>query len=338
MKTLVLEQEHRLVAAERPLVDQPGKAVVKIRSIGICGTDTSAYKGDFPMLTYPRVLGHELAGELVSVPENNAQGLRVGDRVVIEPYMYCGQCYPCRIGRTNCCERLNVLGVHVDGGMAEYLSHDLHLVHKAPEHLPWEHLTMVEPLTISVHAVHRIAPQPGEHVLITGAGTIGLLAAQYAAAKGAVPIIVDMLEKRLRIAEELGIRHTINASLTDPAETVRKITGGTMAEAMIEASGSPNAVRSAIDLVAFAGRVALVGYSKREVTLPTFMIKRKELDILGSRNSAREFPLAIRLIGEGKIKLDPLITNVIDFDELPEYFRRMTERPDDYLKVIARLG
>ena len=338
MKTLILERERRLVAAERPRADHPGRAVVKIRGIGICGTDTSAYKGDFPMITYPRVLGHELSGEIVSVPEPDEQGLRPGDRVVIEPYMYCGRCYPCRIGRTNCCERLNVLGVHVDGGMAEYISHDPRLVHKAPDNIPWEHLTMVEPLTISVHAVHRIAPQPGEHVLITGAGTIGLLAAQYARAKGAVPIVVDILDKRLRIAEKVGVLHTVNAARTNPAEAVREITGGTMAEAMIEASGSPDAVRSAIDLVAFAGRVALVGYTKREVTLPTYMITRKELDIFGSRNSAREFPLAIRLIADGVIRLDPLITNVVDFDELPEYFRRVMERPDDYLKIIAKLG
>lgn len=336
MKTLILQNEHEMNIIDIPRNDREGKTIVKIKSIGICGTDTSAYKGDFPMISYPRILGHELAGEIVSVPDND-RGIQVGDRVVVEPYMYCGTCYPCSIGKTNCCENLKVLGVHLDGGMTEYIAHDLHLIHKTPDHVPWEHLTMVEPLTISIHGVHRIDPKPGEHVVITGAGTIGLLAAQVVLQAGAVPILIDMLEKRLQLANQLGIQHTINPNEKDPVEAVHELTGGRMAEALIEASGSPAAVRSAIDLVAFAGRISLVGYSKREVTLPTFMITRKELEIRGSRNSAREFPLAVELITGGKVKVDPIITNVIDFDELPEYFERVTENPNDYLKIIARL-
>ncbi len=337
MKTLILQNEHEMRFIDMPRNDPEGKAIVQIKSIGICGTDTSAYKGDFPMISYPRILGHELAGEIVSVPDND-RGIQAGDRVVIEPYMYCGACYPCSIGKTNCCENLKVLGVHVDGGMTEYIAHDLHLIHKTPDPVPWEHLAMVEPLTISLHGVHRIDPTPGEHVVITGAGTIGLLAAQVVLQAGAVPILVDMLEKRLQLAHRLGIEHTINPNEQDPVEAVRKLTGGRMAEALIEASGSPAAVRGAIDLVAFAGRISLIGYSKREVTLPTFMITRKELDIRGSRNSAREFPLAIELITGGKVKVDPIITHVIDFDELPNYFQLITNHPNDFLKIIAKLN
>lgn len=336
MKALLLEEPKKFKFIERPEIDEKNKVVIKVKAAGICGSDLSSYKGIFPLVTYPRVPGHEIAGEVVYVPEND-KGIKIGDKVTLEPYKYCGECYPCSIGRTNCCEDLKVIGVHVDGGMAEYYAHDLHLVHKVPDSISWEHVPMIEPLTISIHGVHRVDVKEGEYVVVTGGGTIGLLAAQFVLTLGAVPIMVDPMDNRLKLAESLGIKYTLNPMTQDVVKEISNITKGRMAEVVVEASGAPSAVKSAIDYVSYAGRVSLVGYPKSDIPLPTFLFTKKELDVRGSRNSAKEFPLAIKLIEEGKVIVEPIITNIIEFEEMPEYFELITQNPNDYLKVIAKL-
>lgn len=336
MKALFLEKakEFRMVDISRP--DEKGKVVIKVKAAGICGSELSAYKGIFPMGIYPRTLGHEVGGEVVSAPAND-RDIKAGDRVALDPFKYCGTCYPCSKGRTNCCENLKVISVHENGAYMEYYSHDIHLVHKAPDTMPWEHIAMIEPLTIAIHGVHRAEVEEGEHVVVTGAGPIGLLVAQFVLCKGGIPIVIDIMDKRLDIARYLGITYTFNPAAQDVVKEISNITRGRMAEVVVEASGAPAAVKSSLDYVANAGRISLVGYSNAEVPLPTFMFTKKELDVRGSRNSAREFPLAIQLIHEGAVKVESLITNVIEFEQLPEYYKLITENPNDFLKVIAKL-
>lgn len=336
MKALFLEGAKNFKMSDIPRNDDKDKVTIKVKAIGICGTEISAYKAVFPMGVYPRTLGHEIAGEVVRVPENN-KDIKIGDRVALDPYKYCGTCYPCSIGRTNCCEDLKVIGVHENGAYMEYFSHDIHLIHKAPDDMPWEHIALIEPLTISIHGVHRAGVKKGEHVVITGAGATGLLAAQFVLYLEAIPILVDPMEKRLEIAKKLGVEYTFNPMTQDVIKEIKKVTNGRMAEAVVEASGAPAAVRSAIDYVSYAGRISLVGYPKDDIPLPTFLFTKKELDVRGSRNSAKEFPLAIQLIAENKINLDPIITNIIKFDQIPEYFELLMKNPNDYLKVIAKL-
>ena len=175
------------------------EVLIKVRGMGICGSDIAAYKGINPLVTYPRIIGHEIAGEVLEAPEGETE-IMPGDRVVIEPCVYCGKCYPCMNKKTNCCENLTVRGVHIDGGMSEFCFHPRHLVHKVPDTVSWKHLAMVEPLTISIHAVKRARLAKGEHLVVTGAGPIGLLAALYALVIGAVPILVDPIDERLAFA------------------------------------------------------------------------------------------------------------------------------------------
>jgi len=312
------------------------EVLIKVRSLGICGSDIGAYMGTNPLVSYPRIIGHEVAGEVVEVPENETE-LAVGDHVVLEPYVYCGNCYPCNNERTNCCENLTVLGVHIDGAMAEYFSHPRHLVHKVPDDIPWNLLAMVEPLTISMHAVHRSRVKKGEHVVITGSGPIGLLAAQYVLALEALPIVVDLVQERLEFAKQLGVQHVVNLQQGDPVEAIKTITGGRMAQVVIEASGNAAAVRSTIDYVSYAGRIALVGWPKNEISLPTAMFTKKELDIVGSRNSYHAFPESIELIAGKKVDVAAVISKTISFAEVPALVSDIAANPGNYLKVIALL-
>lgn len=337
MKALFLEDTKVFKMKDIPMKEEQNKVTIKVKTMGICGSDISAYKGVLPLGTLPRVLGHEIAGEIVSVPKND-KGLKAGDKVAVEPYKYCGKCYPCSIGRTNSCENMRVIGVHENGGYMEYINHDIHLVHKVPEDMSPIHAAMVEPLTISMQAVDRVLVKKGEHVVITGAGTIGLLAALYVKYLGAVPIVVDPAVKRLEIAKELGMDYVFDPVNEDVVEKISRITNKKMAEVVIEASGAVAAVKSSIDYVSYTGRISLVGYPNEEIPLPTFLITKKELDIKGARNCVKKFPEAIQLIYEGKVNVKPIITNVIGFEEMPEYFKKISKNPNDYLKVIAEIN
>lgn len=336
MKALFLKEAKKFEFQDISLENSEEKITIKVKALGICGSEISAYKGVFPLGIFPRTLGHELAGEVVYAPEN-AKGVVEGDHVVLEPYVYCGKCYPCSVGKTNACENLEVIGVHRNGGYMEYYAHDKDLVHKIPKDMPFEYGAMVEPLTISLHGVHRANVKAGESVVITGAGAIGILAAQYVKYLGAVPIVIDPLDKRLELCKGLGIDHIINPSRQNAVDEIREMTGGRMAEALVEASGAVSAIKSAIDYVAYTGKVSLVGYSHGEIPLPTFMFTKKELDVNGSRNSANEFPLAIDLIDKGAIDVKAMITNLIDFEEMPAYFEKITNTPSEFIKVIAKL-
>jgi len=336
MKAVLLKQPKDIGIVDIQRQDDEKKVTLAVVAMGICGSDIAAYKGISPSVTYPRILGHEVAGEVVSVPEND-QGIGIGDRVIVEPYRYCGSCYPCQLGRTNCCEDMRVIGVHEDGGMCEYYSHELKWIHKVPDSIPWKYIPMIEPLSIAIHGIHRLDVHAGEHVAITGAGTIGLLAAQVALHVDAVPILIDPIPKRLEIAQKIGVSHVFDPTKDDLAQGIKDITGGRMVEAFLEASGAPAAIRSSLNLIHYAGRVALLGWPKEEVQLPTYLITRKELDVRGSRNSAREFPLAIELLEQDSVKVDSIVTHVIDFDEIPEYIKLVSEHPANYVKVIAKV-
>lgn len=337
MKSVYLERPKDIYIKEIEEVLCPsGYAKIKVRAVGICGSDVSAYKGTSPMCTYPRIIGHEIVGEIVEVNDTSSN-FNVGDRVILEPYVYCGRCYPCLNGRTNSCENLKVLGVHIDGGMREYISHPLQLIYRLPEGFPDEDAVMVEPLSIALHALHRLRVKEGEHVAIFGGGQIGNLSAQGVLTMGAIPILIDLLDERLEIARGVGIRNTLNPKRDDIAERIKEITNGRMAECVVEATGALSAIRSSIEVSAYTGRIALVGWPNQEVSLPTALITRKELDIYGSRNSVGEFPKAIELISSKKVNVKPLISKVVSLEEIPEYVKMLAETPERFLKVIGRL-
>ena len=310
-----------------------GEALIKVRAAGICGSDIGAFRGTNPLVSFPRIIGHEIVGEVLSIPEDNARGIKAGDRVIVDPYLYCGTCYPCSVGRTNCCTDLKVLGVHVEGGMAEYMTHPADMLWKLPDDMPWDIAPMAEPLTIALHGIHRGELAAGEHVAIIGAGPIGLLAAMAALAYGAEPIVIDVVDERLEFARELGVRYTINSAAQDVVQKVSEYTKGRMAELVMECSGANAAVRSTLDIVSNAGRITLTGWPKKETPLPTDAITRKEVDIRGARTSANEFEEAIDLIYTGKVDVRKILTKVVGMDETPETIIDIEKNPGNYMKV-----
>lgn len=334
MKAVYMEKPWNIEISDVQMPDpKEGEALLRVKSAGICGSDIGAFRGTNGLVSYPRIIGHEIAGEVISIPENNKNGIKPGDRVIVDPYLYCGHCYPCSIGRTNCCVDLKVLGVHVDGGMAEYFCHPADMLLKVPDDMPWDIIPLAEPLTIALHGIHRLNLKAGEHIAINGAGPIGLLAAMVALHYGAEPIMIDLVKERLDFAKSLGVQYTINLREEDLVEKVSEYTNGRMAECVMEASGANSAIRATLDIVSHAGRIALTGWPKQETPIPTDMITRKEVDVRGARTSAGEFPEAIDLIYHQKVDARRILTKVISIDEAPETIRDIEKNPGDYMKV-----
>lgn len=339
MRAIKLEEPWKIacVDIEKP-EPKEGEALIRIVTAGICGSDIGAFRGTNGLVTYPRVIGHELAGVVEKIPEPNKNGIKVGDRVVVDPYVYCKDCYPCRIGRTNCCTSLQVLGVHIDGGMAEYFTHPADLLVKVPEDMTWEEAAMAEPLTISLHGIHRGGLKAGEYCAIIGAGPIGLVAGMVAQAYGGHAILLDLVQERLDFAKSLGIEYVINVGEEDAIAKIYQITGGDMAQQVMECSGANVAVRNTLDYVSHAGRITLTGWPKKETKLPTDMITKKEIDIRGARTSAGEFEEALELIRSKRVDMDKILTKVISMEEAPETIRDIEKNPGEYMKVVVRVA
>ena len=339
MKAVKLEKprEIALVELEKP-VPGPGEALIRIKTAGICGSDIGAFRGTNSLVSYPRVIGHELAGIIESIPEDNPKGFKMGDKVIVDPYLYCGDCYPCSIGRTNCCTSLKVLGVHVDGGMAEYFCHPANMLVKMPDDMSWTDAAMAEPLTISLHGIHRGGLKAGEYCAIIGAGPIGLLAAMIAQAYDAHAILIDLVQERLDFARELGVEYVINSGTEDAEARVREITGGHMAQQVMECSGANAAVLSTLKLVSNAGRITLTGWPKNETPMPTDVITKKEVDIRGARTSAGEFEEAIELIYTRKVDVQKILTKTISLAEAPETVIDIEKNPGNYMKLVVNIA
>ena len=339
MKAIKLAEPWNIscVEMEKP-TPKEGEALIKVVAAGICGSDIGAFRGTNGLVSYPRVIGHELAGIVESIPENNKNGIKVGDRVVVDPYLYCGHCYPCSIGRTNCCTDLKVLGVHVDGGMAEYYCHPADMLIKIPEGMTWEQAAMAEPLTISLHGIHRGGLKAGEFCAIYGAGPIGLVAGMVAEAYGAHAIVIDLVQERLDFAKKVGIEYVINSGKEDPIAKVAEITGGMMAQQVMECTGANPCVRGCLDLVSNAGRITLTGWPKKETSLPTDVITKKEVDIRGARTSAGEFQEALELIATKRVDIDQILTKTVTMDEAPATIVDIEKNPGNYMKVVVRVA
>ena len=326
------------VEQEKPTCGK-GQALLKIMTAGICGSDIGAFRGTNGLVSYPRIIGHELAGIIEEIDEsNNPKGFKVGDEVIVDPYLYCGHCYPCSIKRTNCCTSLHVLGVHVDGGMAEYFAHPADMLVKMPDNMDWILAAMAEPLTISLHGVHRGSLKAGEWTAIYGAGTIGVLAGMAAEAYGAHAIVIDIVQERLDFAKSVGIEHVINSAKEDVVAKVMELTNGDGAQLVMECTGANPCIRQTLDIVSNAGRITLTGWPHKETSLPTDVFTKKELDIRGARTSAGEFEEAIELITSGRVDIRKILTKTVKIEEAPETIIDIEKNPGNYLKVVVKVG
>lgn len=339
MKTLSIIKPQQLVLEnnEKPVLKE-GYAIIEIKYCGICGSDVTAFKGTNPTMKYPiHGLGHEGVGTVSEVGENDF-GIKVGDRVALEPYIPDFTCNMCKMGRYNNCEHLSVAGVHTDGMMTEYFSHPLQLIHKLPDSLSFEEAALAEPLTIGIHGAIRAKVKENDNVVIFGAGTIGLMAAFSCLSKGATPIIVDINDSRLKVTEEkLKFKYTINSANDNVVEKIKEITGGELCDAMIECTGSQAVLSNMHEYVRNGSTIALVGWPKGLTEINQTRIMQKELDICPSRNSCNNFREAINLINSGNENIKKMITKTIELEDVEDTIVDMIQNPGDYLKVVVRI-
>lgn len=310
-----------------------GFSIIKMKRIGICGTDMHAYKGTQPYFTYPRILGHELAGEFIE--GDGADDFVTGDAVTIIPYFNCDNCIACRNGKPNCCSSLKVFGVHIDGGMMDIISVPSYALVKSGG-LSYDALALVEPFAIGAHGVRRAALQKGEFVLVIGAGPIGLGAMEFARIAGAAVIALDINERRLQFCKDhLKVPYTINANTDDVLAQLKEITKGDMPTVVIDATGSQKAINDALQYLAHGGRFILIGLQKEAISFSHPEFHKRESTLMSSRNATREdFIQVINSIKNGDI--DPLIyiTHRVKFEGFKEVFDIWMNAASGVIKAV----
>jgi 2-desacetyl-2-hydroxyethyl bacteriochlorophyllide A dehydrogenase len=335
MKALVCMKPGTLTYVDLPSpVHQPHHAIVRIRKICICGTDLHAFEGTQPYFSYPRILGHELSGELVDV--DFAPGFQKGDKVTFLPYLNCGTCVACRAGKTNCCVKLQVCGVHIDGGMADYYSIPTRLL-VSSQGLSLTELAMVEPYAIGAHGIRRANIQSGEFVFVMGAGPIGLCAMEFARLCGAEIIVADTNPFRLNFCKtKWGISHVIHADDQDMIGQLMELTNGELPTVVIDASGNRKALNRGINYLAHGGRYILIGLQKDELVFSHPEFHKKESTLMSSRNATREdFDTVIYNMKNNLIHPLTLISNRVKFEEAAARFSEWLEPSGNTIKVIV---
>jgi L-gulonate 5-dehydrogenase len=336
MKAAVFDAPFRMHVGfwEQPVPD-PNEVVVAVKAAGICAGDMHIYSGKSPYADFPIIGGHEICGEIASLGEK-VLNFEVGQLVTIEPFLSCGTCYPCRIGKPNCCARLQIIGVHRPGGYAEFVLVPATHLHLVPSSLPPLWAALAEPVTIGIHACHRAEIHPSEYVLVLGCGPIGLAIIEVALAKKACVVAVDINEQRLETARGLGAK-VLPGGDQLVAEVLQQ-TSQEGAPVVIEATGNPAVIESTVHLVASGGRIVIVGLTSRAVGVqfPGLDFTRKELTILGSRTEVNCFPEALALLASGDINF-PRAATEFSLWSAPEVFEDLWKCPGQIQKGVLVL-
>lgn len=338
MKTVLINKPFEIAVVDTPKPEaKEGEALLKIMYGGICGADVASYTGNQPFTTYPRIPGHEFSAQIVTIPEND-KGLKAGDIVTCNPYFNCGECYSCKRGFVNCCTDNKTMGVQRDGSFCEYVSMPVERINSG-KGLNAKQLALVEPFTISYHAVNRGKVQAGDKVLVVGAGPIGLFALIAAMSKGAEVYVADVLDGRLDKALDFGAKGVINSKKTDIVEEAMKITNGNGFDVCIEACGQSVTFLNCIDCAAFAGKIILIGNGKKETTFLHSILLKKELNVFGSRNSLKsDFEDVIDVIASGKVDVMKMVSGVYPMDKADEAFKALANNQGDLCKLLVNIG
>lgn len=338
MKTVVLDEPGHFTLTDTPEPDgyAPDEALVRVRRVGICGSDLKAFQGKMPFLEYPRILGHELGVEIAEVGDND-YGLKAGDRVSIEPYLNCGTCIACRRGKTNCCTTLRVLGVHTDGGMRDYITVPLRKLHKS-EKLSLDQLALIETLVIGAHAVRRAQPEQQEFLLVVGAGPIGLTVVESAKASGAQIIIMDISQERLDFAQQqIGVEYAVKAD-DNPIEQLMDITDGDLPTQVYDATGNVHAMNRSFEFLASGGKLVFVGLVTDNVTFHDPEFHRREMTVMSSRNgTADDFKWVIDKMESGAIDTTPWITHRAPLETMIGQFSDWLDPASGVIKAMVEL-
>lgn len=327
--------------AEVGEVDAPnlnaGEVLLRVRFVGMCGSDLSSFRGKNPLVAYPRIPGHEIAATIEAVGDGVPASFQPGLAVTLSPYTNCGKCASCLRNRPNACKHNQTLGVQRDGALTDYITVPYQKLIIA-EGLQLRDLSLVEPLTVGYHAARRGRVSATDQVLVLGCGAVGLGAIAASAFHGATVIAVDVDDRKLALAQRAGAHVGINSRTQNLAERLQSLTEGIGPDVVIEAIGTPETFRLAVELVAFTGRVVYIGYAKDEVHYDTRLFVQKELDILGSRNALPEdFEGVIRMLSATKFPLEEMVSRVVSLDQVPQALQDWYAAPASISKILVEI-
>jgi len=334
MKAVVLQKpgQASIETVAEPVVAK-GEVLLKVRMVGFCGSDLNSFRGLNPLVSYPRILGHEVSATVVHGVDN---ALRSGTDVALSPYTSCGQCPSCRRGRQNAFQFNPTLGVQRDGALSEFIALPRQKLY--PARLTPKELCLVEPLTVGFHAVSRGRVTADDRVAVFGCGGVGLGAIAGSISRDARTICIDVDDEKLALARRAGGTHTINSAQDRLHDRLLEMTDGRGPDVVIEAVGTPSTFQAAVEVVAFTGRVVYIGYAKEPVSYETRLFVQKELDVLGSRNASPEdFAAVIGLLEAGKFPVDQAVSLTVSLDEAPGALRSWSENPSRFKKIMVSL-
>jgi len=337
MKAFVIQKPFTVQETDIPEPEmRPSDVLLEVHYLGLCGSDLNSFKGLMPLVTFPRIPGHEISGIIIDKGADVPETINIGDYATVSPYTNCGVCPACRQGRINTCQFNQTLGVQREGALTERIAvpYDKVFVSKT---LSLQELALIEPMSVGYHGANRGSVCETDMVMILGCGTIGMGALCSAVRKGATVIGVDKDDHKLLQAKKFGARYTINSENVNVKETVNELTKNEGVNVAIEAAGTPVTFGMALDCVCFAGRVVTIGYSKQDVALNTRTIVSKELNIYGSRNALRVFPSVISMFERKEIPFTDLITKVFPFNETPDAFNYWAEHAGSVSKILIEV-
>jgi len=338
MKAIVIPAPHQIEIRDIPMPQvKEGEALLKVKYVGICGADVASFTGNQPFTTYPRIPGHEFSAEIVTIPEND-KGLKPGDIVTCNPYFNCGECYSCQRGFVNCCTDNQTMGVQRDGAFCEYVAMPVERIFPG-KGLSAQELALIEPFSISQHAISRATIKETDNVLVIGAGPIGLFALLAAKQLCKRIVVADILDNRLALAKEYGADAVVNTKDRSLAEFTREFTDGNGFDVCIEACGAPETFLGCIDSAAFAANIILIGNGKRETSFLHSVILKKELNIHGSRNALKaDFLNNIALVVSGKADVMKMVSGVYEMRDALDAFKALTNNDGTLAKILIHIG
>lgn len=338
MKVIIFEEPGKAAVVERGKPEAgSGEILIKVRYVGFCGSDLGSFTGKNPLVSYPRVPGHEISGEIADLGNGVPHQFTVGEKVTVVPYTSCGECPSCRRNRSHACQFNETMGVQRDGAMQQWISVPWQKVLTAPS-LNEQELVLVEPMTVGFHAIDRGEVTDRDTVAVLGCGMIGIGAVVAASQKGSRVIAVDIDDQKLELAREMGARYTLNSQDSDLHEKLSALTRGEGPDVVVEAAGHALTYRAAVDEVAFAGRVVCIGYAGEDVSFATRLFVQKELDIRGSRNATpQDFEAVIASLEQGTIPVDRLITRMVKPDQVQGALEAWVEEPGKVMKILLDL-
>ncbi|MFP4058579.1 MAG: zinc-dependent alcohol dehydrogenase [Candidatus Brocadiia bacterium] len=334
MRAAVCKDRETIAIEEVPKPEpEEGQVLVEVKATGLCGSDLDGYLGRHPMITWPIILGHECSGVVAELGPGVA-GWKVGDAVAVEPFFTCKKCPACLEGQYNLCKDLKITGHQVPGSLADYVIAEAGFLHPKPPNVPFAEAAIAEPTSGSLHAIERCNLRLGDFLAVIGCGTIGVLAMQHALNKGTEVLVADIDDRKLEVAGELGAHYTLNPNTHDLQARVKELTDGIGAQCVVEAVGEPETLAQTVDLVRRGGTIMLIGWSGNETDpFDLTSLTLDELTVLGTLGFCHDFPVALKLMSMGKVRIEPIISHRLPLERVEEGLRMLHERADGVWKI-----